>query len=203
MIRLLVISAGAGDPSSSRLLGDRLAAASKEALVAAGEQVEVEHLELRTLAIDLAKKVVSRVPSARLDDAFDAVLTADGVIAVTPVYNGSYAGLFKMFFDVLDENAMRGRPVLAAATGGSPRHSLVIEHAVLPMFFYLKAPVAPHPVFAAASDWSETAHLDARIRQSAASFAHVVRVSVPLRVHRANPSELDDAGWLNLAPFAG
>ena len=115
------------------------------ALRDAGVPAEVTHLELRTLAVDLANHLATRVPGAALREAFDAVCAADGVIAVTPVFNGSYSGLFKLFFDALDEGAMKGRPVLLAATGGTARHSLVIEHAMLPLFYYLKALVATAP----------------------------------------------------------
>lgn len=78
---------------------------------------------------------------------------ADGLIVVTPVFAASYSGLFKSFFDVIDPDALSGKPVLIAATGGTARHSLVLEHAVRPLFAYLRAVVVPTAVFAASEDW--------------------------------------------------
>lgn len=180
MMKLVVLTAGTGNPSSSRLLGERLADASVAALLELGIPAEVDHIELRTLAVELANHLATRLPGQALRAAFDAVCAADGVIAVTPVFNGSYSGLFKLFFDALDEGAMTGRPVLLGATGGTARHSLVIEHAMLPLFYYLKAPVATHPVFAATKDWGTAGgKLDRRVRRAAEAFAQLVRGAAP------------------------
>lgn len=180
MTSIVVVTAGTSIPSSSRMLGEQLGEATVVSLVASGVPAEVTHLELRTLAVDLAQHLATRVPSVRLREAFDAVCAADGVIAVTPVFNGSYSGLFKLFFDALDEDAMAGRPVLLGATGGTARHSLVIDHAMLPLFFYLKALVAPHPVFAATKDWGASGgKLDHRITRAAEEFAKLVLAAAP------------------------
>jgi FMN reductase len=182
MTSVVVITAGTSIPSSSRLLGERLGEAAVAALAASGAMAEVTHLELRTLAVDLAHHLATRVPGARLREAFDAVCGADGVIVVTPVFNGSYSGLFKLFFDALDEGAMKARPVLLAATGGTARHSLVIEHALLPLFYYLKATVAPHPVFAATKDWgAEGGKLERRISKASKEFARLVLAGHPAK----------------------
>lgn len=180
MTSVLVVTAGTSIPSSSRMLGERLGEATAAAAASDGVRVAVTQLELRTLAVSLAHHLATRVPDARLRAAFDAVRAADGVIAVTPVFNGSYSGLFKMFFDALEEGALAGRPVLLAATGGTARHSLVIEHAMLPLFFYLKAVVAPHPVFAATKDWaSPGGKLEKRIARAADAFARLVGTGRP------------------------
>ena len=172
---LVVISAGVGTPSSSQLLADRLAQASRRVLATAGAPVEVRHIELRTLAAELAHHLTSHVPSPALADAYAAVGRAVGVIVVSPVFNASYSGLFKMFFDLLDEGAMNARPVLLAATGGTARHSLVIDTAMLPLFHYLKAVIAPLGVFAATGDWGDpSGHLGARIDAAGRAFAELV-----------------------------
>lgn len=180
MTKLVLVTAGTGTPSSSRLLGERLAQASVAALDSVQPGTTLTHLELRTLAVDLAQHSATRVPSAALSEAFEAMRAADGVIAVTPVYNGSYTGVFKLFVDALDTDLMRGRPVLLGATGGTARHSLVIDHALVPLFFYLKAPVAPLGVYAATEDWGEAGgRLEERIQAAAAAFAPLVRSSSP------------------------
>lgn len=183
MTKLVLVTAGTGTPSSSRLLGERLAQASVAALDSVQPGTTMTHLELRTLAVDLAQHSATRVPSVALSEAFEAMRAADGVIAVTPVYNGSYTGVFKLFVDALDTELMRGRPVLLGATGGTARHSLVIDHALVPLFFYLKAPVAPLGVYAATEDWGEAGgRLEDRIQAAAAAFAPLVRSSSPSKI---------------------
>jgi FMN reductase len=70
------------------------------------------------------------------------------------VFSASYSGLFKTFFDVLDEDALAGTPVLLGATAGTARHSLAMEYAVRPLFAYLRAAVVPTGVVAASEDWA-------------------------------------------------
>ncbi|MFG2887453.1 CE1759 family FMN reductase [Streptomyces sp. NPDC048297] len=97
--------------------------------------------------------LVTGFPPAPVATAIDAVTRADGLIVVSPVFTASYSGLFKSFFDLIDPNALTGKPVLIAATGGTSRHSLVLEHALRPLFSYLRATVVPTAVYAASEDW--------------------------------------------------
>ncbi|WUI02638.1 FMN reductase [Spirillospora sp. NBC_00431] len=150
MSALAVVSAGIGQPSSTRLLADRLAAATSAAL---GGDVAVETVELRDHAHALADAAVTGFPSGTFRTAVQTVADAGGLIAVTPVFNASYSGLFKMFFDVLERDALDGKPVLLGATGGTPRHSLAIDYAMRPLFAHLRAAVVPTAVYAASEDW--------------------------------------------------
>lgn len=153
-MRLVVVSAGLTSPSSTRLLADRLTAATQDALPGR-DAAEVRVIEVRDLAMEIAQHFVTGFPSDRLADALDAVAAADGLIAVTPVFAASYSGLFKAFFDVIDKDALTGTPVLLGATGGTARHSLVTEHALRPLLTYLRALVLPTAVYAASEDWGE------------------------------------------------
>jgi FMN reductase len=176
---LVVVTAGLGKPSSTRLLADRLAAAT-----ASRTDVEVRVIELRELANDIAQNMVTGFPGPRLRDAVESVTGADGLIAVTPVFTGSYSGLFKSFFDVIDKDALAGRPVLIAATGGTARHSLVLEHAMRPLFAYLRSVVTPTAVYAASEDWGtggDSALAD-RIDRAAAELAALVEARTGLPV---------------------
>ncbi|MGX1368260.1 FMN reductase [Streptomyces canus] len=164
-MKLVVVSAGLSVPSSTRLLGDRLAAA-----VGRAAEVETQVVELRELAVEIAQNFTNGFPGRALAAAQDAVAGADGLIVVTPVFSASYSGLFKSFFDVLDPEALAGKPVLIAATGGSARHSLVLEHALRPLFAYLKAVVVPTGVYAASEDWGAEG-LDGRIERAAGELA--------------------------------
>ena len=85
-----------------------------------------------------------------------AVRDADAVIAVTPIFSASYSGLFKTFFDVLEDGTLEGKPVLLGATAGTARHSLALEFAIRPLFAYLRADVVPTSVFAASEDFGST-----------------------------------------------
>ena len=164
-MKLVVVSAGLSVPSSTRLLGDRLAAA-----VGHNTAVDVEVVELRDLAVEIAHNFTNGFPGRKLADAIEAVTSADGLIVVTPVFSASYSGLFKSFFDVLDKDALAGKPVLIAATGGTARHSLVLEHALRPLFAYLRAVVVPTGVYAASEDWGAEG-LDGRIERAAGELA--------------------------------
>lgn len=168
--KLLVISAGVGSPSSTRLLADQLADAVTAGVTARGESVDVDVLEIAPLAASLATTVTSGVAPADVATARDRVAAADGVIAVTPTFAASYSGLFKMFFDVLDPDALTGVPTLIAATAGTPRHSLVLDHAVRPLMSYLRADVVPTAVFAATEDFGSP-ELSGRIRRAGSELA--------------------------------
>ncbi|MFE6774507.1 FMN reductase [Streptomyces sp. NPDC057702] len=175
-MRLVAVSAGLSSPSSTRLLADRLAGSARDGLAAAGHDVETEVIELRELAVAVANHLVTGFPPPPLATAIDAVTRADGLIAVSPVFTASYSGLFKSFFDLIDPDALTGKPVLIAATGGTARHSLVLEHALRPLFAYLRATVAPTTVYAASEDWGTggdeyTAGLPSRVRRAAGELA--------------------------------
>ncbi len=180
---IAVVSAGLGVPSSTRLLADRLAAAAVDRLRAEGVQAIVEHIEVRDLAQDVTNNLLTGFPSPDLRRALATLTGADGIIAVTPVFNGSYSGLFKSFLDVVEPGALDGVPVLAAATGGSERHSLVLDHALRPLFSYLHAVVVPTGVFAASADWGAGTEggqgLESRIDRAAGELADLVARSRP------------------------
>ncbi|MGW5634251.1 FMN reductase [Streptomyces sp. NPDC003832] len=175
-MKLVVVSAGLSVPSSTRLLGDRLAAA-----VRGRTSAEVEVVELRDLAVEIAHNFTNGFAGRKLAAAQAAVTEADGLIVVTPVFSASYSGLFKSFFDVLEQDALAGKPVLLAATGGTARHSLVLEHALRPLFAYLHAVAVPTGVYAASEDWGAEG-LDGRIERAAGELAALMtglRAAVP------------------------
>ncbi|ADU08017.1 NADPH-dependent FMN reductase [Micromonospora sp. L5] len=174
---LAVVSAGLGQPSSTRLLADQLAAAARDELAGRGATVELRVVELREHAHDVVNHLLTGFAPAALRRTLDEVAAADGLIAVTPIFNASYNGLFKSFFDVVDRDALAGKPVLLGATGGTARHSLALEHAVRPMFTYLRAATLPTAVFAAPEDWAGDdgdSALRSRIRRAGAELAEQV-----------------------------
>jgi len=184
MTDIVVVSAGISVPSSTRILADNLGAAAARALrgpsltLVETTKPEFTVIELRELAHQLTDNVLTGFPTGALADAVRRVAEADAIIAVSPVYTGSYSGLFKMFFDVLEDGTLEGKPVLIAATAGTARHSLVLEFAMRPLFAYLRADVVPTAVFAASEDFGGGAvrggSLSQRIDRAAGELADKV-----------------------------
>ena len=183
--KLVVVTAGLSQPSSTRLLADRLSAAAVDAAGSLGVRLDVRVLELRDLAHDITNHLLLGFAPPKLEAALEAVASADGLIAVTPIFTTSYAGLFKSFFDVVDSGTLDGKPVLIAATGGTARHSLALEHALRPMFAYLHAITLPTSVFAASDDWGgdeSEGQLHGRILRAADELAREVARREPVTV---------------------
>ncbi|WP_394551616.1 FMN reductase [Agromyces sp. MMS24-JH15] len=176
--RIVVVSSGLSTPSSTRQLADRLAGDAVEQLRERGHEVEVQVFELRDLAHDITNHLLMGFAPPKLEAALDAVSRADGLIAVTPIFTTSYAGLFKSFIDVIDPQALTDLPVLIGATGGTPRHSLAIDYAIRPLFTYLHAIPVTTGVYAATSDWGNggdgVRSLPDRIFRGAREFADLV-----------------------------
>jgi FMN reductase len=195
MTHIAVISAGISVPSSTRILADALGKATQLQL---GPTASYEVIELRDLAHLLTDNVLTGFPTGALADAVRRVAEAVAVIAVSPVYTGSYSGLFKLFFDVLEDGTLEGKPVLIAATAGTARHSLVLEFAMRPLFAYMRADVVPTAVFAASSDFgstgSESGSLSQRIDRAARELADkVLRRGTTLPDDPfANPTPFED-----------
>jgi FMN reductase len=186
--RIAVVTAGLSEPSSSRLLADLLGEATREALLAGGRDAEIEIIELRPLAHAITDALLTGFATGDLAEAAEKVAAADAVIAVTPVFSASYSGLFKTFFDVLEADTLDGKPVLIAATAGSARHSLVLDHALRPLLGYLHAVVVPTGVFAASEDWGANGAAGAlrrRVDRAAGELADLVAARPAL--HRKDP----------------
>lgn len=143
---ILVVTAGLGEPSATALLGDNLAEATRQALETAGLDAQFTTISLRSIAKEITNHYLTGFPMGKLAEALDAVRSADAIIAVTPVFKASYSGLFKSFWDLVEDGSLADKPVLIAATGGTARHSLVLDMAMRPLFSYLKATVAPSGV---------------------------------------------------------
>ena len=202
--RLLALSAGLSTPSSTRMLTDQLTRESAAALGRDGAEVEVEvtTVELREYAHDITDALLTRFRSERLAMVIEQVRAADAVIAVTPVFNVGPSGLFKMFFDAVDIELWRGKPVLLGATAGTARHSLAIDYAIRPMFGYLKAEVVPTAVFAASADFgadtdgqADEQPLTVRVRRAAAELAVMLRAGLG-EAARADSASAAGAGAL-------
>ncbi|HEX5203971.1 MAG TPA: FMN reductase [Actinoplanes sp.] len=189
---LVVVSAGLSQPSSTRLLADQISAAAVDAARQKDIALTVQVVELRDLAHDIANNLLTGFPPPALKETIDAVEAADALIAVTPIFAASYSGLFKSFIDVIDKDALADKPVIIAATAGTARHSLALEHALRPLFAYLRAVVIPTAVFAATDDWgsgSAEGMLRERIERASAELARELERRDPVSV--ADPFALN------------
>lgn len=185
-VRVVAVHAGVSTPSTSGMLAERLGEATRAALEARSRIASVSVVALRPLAGDIALAGVGGPVSAALQEVIDSLAAADAVIAVSPVFQASYSGLFKSFFDILPEGTLRAAPVLMGATAGTARHSLVTESALRPLFAYLKAIPATLAVFAASEDFgaawegsgadASVAPLGERIDRAADELARLVEL---------------------------
>jgi FMN reductase len=183
MKQIAIISAGTGNPSTTRMLADRAAQALADALADDGQQVTFSVIELGPLAVDVAQAVVAGFPSARLQAEIERLAGADAVIAATPVYKAGLSGLFKSFVDVLDNDLLVAKPVMLAATAGTSRHSLVVDEQMRPLFAYMRAFTLPTSLFAGPEDWSST-ELTERIHRAATELAVFLRADVGEEITR-------------------
>jgi len=143
--------------------------------------IDVAYLELSRLGPQFG----SATSHASLGDEARAALrtieTADLLIAASPVYKGSYTGLFKHVVDFLDTEGLVNRPVLLAATGGGQRHALVVEHQLRPLFSFFRAQTVPTGVYASEAELEgyqvSSAVLQARIDEAAAQAALLLHAS--------------------------
>lgn len=190
MTTIAVVSAGLSEPSSTRLLADRLAASAVAAIEQdrTGGSPRVVHVDLRPLAHEITDAMLTGFQAPALAAATAAVVEADALVFVSPIFTAGMSGLAKSFLDVMDKDALADMPVLLGATGGTARHSLALEHAMRPVFAYLRAAVVPTGVFAATDDWGtqgDQAALDGRIRRAGTDLAWAIGAS------RRSPQEAD------------
>ena len=184
--RLVIISAGTSDPSSTRLLADRISDRSCELAACHGRTVTSNVIELREISADISSALVSQLITPRLQAAIALLGEADGIIASTPVYKAGPSGLFTSFIDVLDDDLIIARPVVLAATAGTARHALVVDEQMRSMFAYLRALTIPTGLFAAPEDWGDPA-LNARIDRAA--------VELVLLMESGFARKIRDASW--------
>ena len=185
-LRLAVISAGTSDPSSTRLLADRIADRSSDLAACHGRTVTSSVIELREISADICTALISQIITPRLQAAITAIGEADGIIASTPIYKAGPSGLFMSFIDVLDDDLMIARPVVLAATAGTARHALAVDDQMRPIFAYLRALTIPTSLFAAPEDWGDPA-LNKRIDRAAVEFVMLMESGFA--------QQIKDASW--------
>ncbi len=176
MSRIVVISGGLGSPSSTRVLSDDIVARLRDALALKGEDLDAQIVELRELAHPITDAMLTGFPTGDLARVVEDVAEADALVVVSPTFSASISGLVKSFFDILEPGTLTGKPVLLAATGGTERHSLMIDFAMRPLFSYLGALPVRTGVFAATSDFggAGAVSLAGRVAQATDELADAI-----------------------------
>lgn len=161
-LRLVAVSGGLQRPSKSAALADHLLD-----LIADELPCEQRLVELGQLAPQLAGAVWRSHLPETVERELAAVEQADVLVVTTPVFRGSYTGLFKHFFDFIHQDALVDKPILLAATGGSERHALVIDHQLRPLFSFFQARTLPLGVYATDKDFADYRLQDAALIERA------------------------------------
>jgi FMN reductase len=193
-MKLVVVSGGTSDPSSTRMLADRITARVLERATDSGVEVTASVIELRPLAAELASAQVTGFAPPAVAAAVATLAEADALVVATPVYKAGVSGLVKSFFDVVDQDLLIAVPTVLAATAGTARHALVADEQLRSLLAYLRALTTPTSVFAASEDWGSKALAD---RIDRAAHELVVLVAADVR------SAMRDAGTRYNRVFGG
>jgi FMN reductase len=148
----------------------------------ASAAIETEVFDLSDAMHDLLQVTGGAALPPKLAFLVERMANADVLVVGSPVYKGSYTGLFKHFFDLVDPLRLAGLPVVLTATGGGDRHALMVEHQMRPLFGFFSAHTIATSIYASDRDFVE-----GRV-QSQALLARI-------------DAAVNDLGvWLNRAP---
>lgn len=168
-MKIVAVATSLSEDSTTLKLTNKILAGATSVGESVGIGIETEIINVRHLASALTDMTVTGFRSEALEAAFDTIAEADAIVTVAPVYKVAPVGLHTLFWQLIDEKALAGKPVLIASTGGTPRHSLAGEAVLRPILSYLKGIVVPTTVFAATDDWGSVEGgraLNSRIRQA-------------------------------------
>lgn len=157
---IIGISGNTARPSRTRLLVEAITA--EAARLTEGRSAVFDLAEIK---LDLARAQSSQELKGAAASVVDALLSADALVVASPVYKASYTGLFKHLFDLIDPKALIGKPIIMAATGGSERHALVLEHQFQPLFSFFGTAIVPTSIYATENDLSAAAGLSPPLKQ--------------------------------------
>ncbi|MFI6423756.1 NAD(P)H-dependent oxidoreductase [Promicromonospora sp. NPDC050880] len=157
-LRVVVVNGSPSERSRTAALAD-VAVRTLERMT----PVEVHRVDVYRLGAGFTGALDRESVTAEVEAELRAAEHADLLIAATPVFRGSYTGLFKHFFDLVEQYALANRPVLLLATGGGDHHALVLDHALRPLFAFFQALTLPVAVYASSGDFDGTALLNPRV----------------------------------------
>lgn len=177
--RIVAFSGNVRRPSRTRVLVEAVAAE-----LARRRPIDLKVYDLAEIGTGLGATSRQALPLP-IGHMIEAMEGADGLIVGSPVHNGSYSGLFKHVIDFLDPASLAGKPVAITATGGGPRHALMVEHQLRPLFGFFTAHVAPTAVYAGEAEIADGAVSDPRVAErvaaAAGELAHLLDVAEAAR----------------------
>jgi FMN reductase len=178
-INLLGISGSASRPSRTKGLVEAvMSAAAKD------PRVTGTAYDIADVLPELGQTLDARQAPPRLAALLEAIAAADALIVGSPVYKGTYSGLFKHLFDLVDPKVLRGKPVVISATGGSDRHALALDHGLRPLFAFFGADIVPTALYGVESEFTDYRPsgdaLSTRIDRAAEELSWRLGIALPL-----------------------
>jgi len=180
-LKVIAVAGSSYRPSRTLVLAEELHSQISQQLTLAGHNVDSQVIELGSIARSVGGALQRNELPAEVEAQVQAIEGADLLIVASPVYRGSYPGLLKHLFDLVGMNALIDTPVLLAATGGSERHALVIDHQLRPLFSFFQSLTLPIGVYASEADFSKTEGVDYQISNE------LLKARIQLAVERAVP----------------
>jgi FMN reductase len=191
-LNVVAVSGSLHAPSKTTALVREIVAVLERTLDGLVE-VEARVIELSEVGREFSGALTRDELSAAAETELRHIEEADLLIVASPVYRASFTGLFKHVFDFVGQYALLDKPVLLAATGGSERHALIIEHQFRPLFSFFQALTLPIGVYAKDADFTDyrvtNPALDERIAQAIQRGLPIIRARV------TTPAEVSAYVW--------
>jgi FMN reductase len=162
-LRVVVVNASPSEKSKTMGLVDVVVETLRDLLGSRGLTIAESRIDVYRLGEGFTGVLAREEVTPEVEAVLRQAEEADLLIAATPVFRGSYTGMFKHFFDLVDQYALANKPVFLAATGGGDHHALVLEHALRPLFGFFQAMTLPVAVFASSGDFDGTTLLNPRV----------------------------------------
>lgn len=178
-LKVVVVSGSLQPPSKTRALLDRVVGE-----LAQKRNIETTVIDLAEVGSTIATVTTRKALSPDIEALYRAVEEADLLIVGSPIYKGSYSGLFKHFFDLISPTSLSGVPVVLTGTGGSDRHALALEHQFRPLFGFFNAITLPTTVYAIESDFTAGALTSAAVDERVTRVVGEVLAVTPAALHR-------------------
>jgi FMN reductase len=148
-LKIVGFAGTSSHPSRTRNLVGAIVAAA-----AARLDAETSIYDLTTIHPSLGATLDVREAPADLAELIETITAADALVVGSPVYKGTYTGLFKHLFDLIEPRALKDKPIVLSATGGSERHALVVDHGLRPLFAFFSADILATGIYATEADFA-------------------------------------------------
>jgi len=149
-LTVVAVSGSVQAPSKTTVLVEEILGALGRELPVATHLIEV-----REVGPQLAGVLKREDLTVALEEELRSIEEADLLVVASPVFRASFTGLLKHLFDLVGQYALVDKPVLLAATGGSDRHALMIEHQFRPLFGFFQSLTLPLGIYANDSDFTD------------------------------------------------